>query len=169
MPEPSQRGYAAATSALAEPGAVVISASTRRVAGGLFEYRDLGLVALKGWTQPTPVWQVLGTSGAASRFEAQHTTRLTPLLGRADEIELLTRRGATVTYSDPYVPSIDHGGHTLTAVALDQAMKAGADCAVIITDHKAFDYPRIVQAVRLAARNSSAPPTRPTAENGSKP
>src|SRR5262249_56471581 len=75
-----------------EPGTVVISASTRRVTGGLFEYRDLGPVALKGWTEPTPAWQVVGASGAASRFEAQHTTRLTPLLGRDDEIEVLSRR-----------------------------------------------------------------------------
>jgi predicted ATPase/class 3 adenylate cyclase len=91
---------AARLQALAEPGAVVISANTRQVAGGLFEYRDLGLVALKGWTQPTPAWQVLGTSGAASRFEAQHTTRLTPLLGRADEIDLLSRRWRDATQGE---------------------------------------------------------------------
>jgi UDP-N-acetyl-D-glucosamine dehydrogenase len=63
-----------------------------------------------------------------------------------DVIELLARRGAVVSFSDPYVPSIDHGGHTLTATDLDQAMKAGADCAVIVTDHQAFDYAKIVQA-----------------------
>jgi class 3 adenylate cyclase len=39
---------AARLQAAAEPGTVVISASTRRVTGGLFEYRDLGPVALKG-------------------------------------------------------------------------------------------------------------------------
>src|SRR5262252_6581370 len=38
---------AARLQAAAEPGTVVISASTRRVTGGLFEYRDLGPVALK--------------------------------------------------------------------------------------------------------------------------
>jgi UDP-N-acetyl-D-glucosamine dehydrogenase len=63
-----------------------------------------------------------------------------------DVIELLSRRGAAVTYSDPYVPSIDHGGHRLTAVDLDEAIKAGADCAVIVTDHKVFDYRKVVEA-----------------------
>jgi UDP-N-acetyl-D-glucosamine dehydrogenase len=63
-----------------------------------------------------------------------------------DVIELLSRRGATVSYSDPFVPAIDHGGQNLTAVDLDQALKAGADCAVIVTDHKAFDYAKIVKA-----------------------
>ena len=30
-----------------------------------------------------------------------------------DIIELLERRGATVSYTDPYVPSLEHGGDTL--------------------------------------------------------
>jgi class 3 adenylate cyclase/tetratricopeptide (TPR) repeat protein len=91
---------AARLQAAAEPGTVVISASTRRVTGGLFEYRDLGPVALKGWTESTPAWQVMGASGAASRFEAQHTTRLTPLLGRDDEIEVLSRRWRDATQGE---------------------------------------------------------------------
>jgi predicted ATPase/class 3 adenylate cyclase len=91
---------AARLQAAAEPGTVVISASTRRVTGGLFEYCDLGPVALKGWTEPTPAWQVVGASGAASRFEAQHTTKLTPLLGRDDEIEVLSRRWRDATQGE---------------------------------------------------------------------
>jgi len=91
---------AARLQAAAEPGTVVISASTRRVTGGLFEYRDLGPVALKGWSEPTAAWQVVGASGAASRFEAQHTTQLTPLLGRDDEIEMLSRRWHEATQGE---------------------------------------------------------------------
>jgi class 3 adenylate cyclase len=59
---------AARLQALAEPGAVVISASTRRLTGGLFEYRDLGGVALKGFSEGAPAWQVLGAGAAESRF-----------------------------------------------------------------------------------------------------
>jgi class 3 adenylate cyclase len=36
---------AARLQSLAEPGAAVISASTRKLIGGLFEYRNLGTVA----------------------------------------------------------------------------------------------------------------------------
>ena len=46
--------------ALAEPGAVVIGSSTRKLTGGLFEYRDLGSVALKGFGENVPTRQVLG-------------------------------------------------------------------------------------------------------------
>src|ERR1700686_703775 len=57
---------AARLQAIAEPGAVVISSSTRRLTAGLFDYRDLGAVALKGFTENVPIWQVLRASSAES-------------------------------------------------------------------------------------------------------
>ena len=83
---------AARLQALAEPGQVVISHGTRRLTGGLFDYRDLGRVALKGVSSPVQAWQILGASGVESRFEAQRGTSLTPLVGREEELELLLRR-----------------------------------------------------------------------------
>ena len=83
---------AARLQTLAEPGQVVIASSTRRLTGGHFEYRDLGRVALKGWANPIQAWQVLDASAVQSRFEAQHETGLTPLVGREEELELLLRR-----------------------------------------------------------------------------
>jgi predicted ATPase/class 3 adenylate cyclase len=83
---------AARLQALAEPGTVLISESTHRLTDGHFDYRNLGPVALKGWVEPIPAWQVLGATGVESRFEAQHKTRLTPLIGRDEEFELLLRR-----------------------------------------------------------------------------
>jgi class 3 adenylate cyclase/predicted ATPase len=82
---------AARLQALAEPGAVVISASTRRLTGGLFAYRDLGTVAVKGFGENVPAWQVTGAGAAESRFEALRGTT-TPLVGREEEVELLMRR-----------------------------------------------------------------------------
>ena len=82
---------AARLQALAEPGTVVISSSTRRLTGGLFDYRDLGTVTLKGFAETVPAWQALGTSAAESRFEALRAST-TPLVGRGEEIDLLLRR-----------------------------------------------------------------------------
>jgi len=83
---------AARLRALAEPGTVLICPSTRRLTGGHFDYRDLGPLALKGLAEPVSVWQVLGTSGVESHFEAMHKTKLLPPFGREEEIELLLRR-----------------------------------------------------------------------------
>jgi class 3 adenylate cyclase len=76
---------AARLQALAEPGAVVIAAATRRLTGGLFDYRDLGATTLKGFAGNVPAWQVLGASAIESRFEAMRTA-MTPLVGRDEEI-----------------------------------------------------------------------------------
>jgi class 3 adenylate cyclase/tetratricopeptide (TPR) repeat protein len=83
---------AARLQTLAEPGQVVIAPSTRRLTGGLFQYSDLGRVALKGLADAIQVWQVLAASTVQSRFEAQHETRLASLVGRDEEMELLLRR-----------------------------------------------------------------------------
>jgi len=82
---------AARLQALAESGTVVIAASTHRLTGGLFEYRDLGTVTLKGFPEKVPAWQVLGAGTAESRFEALRATS-TPLIGRDEEVDLLLRR-----------------------------------------------------------------------------
>ena len=79
---------AARLQTLAEPGMVLICPTTRRRTGGHFNYRDLGPVAVKGFVEPVPVWQVLGPSGVESHFEAMHKTKLSPLFGRDEETEL---------------------------------------------------------------------------------
>ena len=83
---------AARLQALAELGAIVIAADTRRLVGDLFEYGDLGAVEVNGISAPVPAWQVLRPRAVASRFEALHPAELTPLVGREEEIELLLRR-----------------------------------------------------------------------------
>ena len=76
---------------LAEPDTVVIAPGTRRLLGDLFEYRELGAVAIKGIAAPVPVWQVLRPSVVSSRFEALRGGTLTRLVNREEEIEVLLR------------------------------------------------------------------------------
>ena len=82
---------AARLQGLAEPNTVVIADNTRRLLGGLFDYCDLGLLAIAGLDHPVHVWRVLGASLVGSRFEALRAAS-TPLVGREEEIALLTRR-----------------------------------------------------------------------------
>jgi class 3 adenylate cyclase/predicted ATPase len=83
---------AARLQGLAEPGAVMISEATRRLVGDLFEYRDLGAIAIRGLPEAVRVWQALRLSAVESRFEALRGSALSPLVGREEEIELLLRR-----------------------------------------------------------------------------
>jgi predicted ATPase/class 3 adenylate cyclase len=84
---------AARLQTLAEPGSVVIAASTYKLIGGIFEYEELGNVELKGFAAPVAAWRVRREGAIESRFEALHSAAaLTPLVGREEEIELLLRR-----------------------------------------------------------------------------
>jgi class 3 adenylate cyclase len=94
---------AARLQALAAPDAIIVAAGTRRLVGGLFEYRDLGAVEVKGIAGLVPAWQVLRPSGVESRFEALRGSALTPLVGRDEEIDLLLRRWARAKAGDGQV------------------------------------------------------------------
>ncbi len=76
---------------IAEPGMVVIADTTRRLTGGLFEYKELGPQHLKGRDAAIEAWAVLGESAIDSRFEALRPGQMA-LVGRSDEIELMLRR-----------------------------------------------------------------------------
>src|SRR5262249_12312701 len=78
----------------AEPNAVVIGLRTRQLLGGLFEYRDLGTIEVKGFSDPIRAYRVLRSSTVESRFEAFHAAALVPLVGREVEMELLLRHWA---------------------------------------------------------------------------
>jgi UDP-N-acetyl-D-glucosamine dehydrogenase len=59
-------------------------------------------------------------------------------------IKLLNAKGANVVYSDPYVPTLKINEGCLSSLALSGEMLQSTDCAVILADHSAFDYARIV-------------------------
>ena len=56
-----------------------------------------------------------------------------------DIARLLQRGGAIVSYSDPFVPTIEQGEVVLEAVPCETALEQGFDCAVITTSHAEFD------------------------------
>src|SRR5438093_3891938 len=80
---------AARLQALAEPGTIVVAASTRRLLGDLFRLRDLGRHEVKGIAEPIAAWAVEGVSDSESRFEAVRAADLTDLIGREDELDFL--------------------------------------------------------------------------------
>ena len=71
-------------------------------------------------------------------------------------MELTQGKVKKIDYHDPWVPEIPINGHRSKSVPLTaQALKA-ADCVVILTDHKCFDYDFIFKHSRLIldARNA---------------
>jgi UDP-N-acetyl-D-glucosamine dehydrogenase len=60
-----------------------------------------------------------------------------------DILELLSKRGAEVSYTDPYVPKLETGGRMIASIPFEAALASSCDCVVVATDHAVFDYARI--------------------------
>lgn len=111
--EAQERGIAGETpnlaarlQGLAENGAVVIAETTRRILGDLFELSALAPSSLKGFAEPVLAWRVIGEGRAESRFEALHGTRVTPLVGRDEELDLVLSRWRQVKAGGGHVALI---------------------------------------------------------------
>jgi class 3 adenylate cyclase/tetratricopeptide (TPR) repeat protein len=82
---------AARLQALAEPDCIIVSESTQKLLGGLFELTHAGEHELKGFARPVSAWRVCGEASVESRFAAIRTGAL-PLIGRAHEMGLIRER-----------------------------------------------------------------------------
>jgi class 3 adenylate cyclase len=115
---------AARLQGIAEPNSVVIGESTRKLLGNLFEFEDLGTKNLKGIVGAVRAWTAIRPSLVESRFDALHTTGLTELVGREEELEILLRRWSKVKAGEGQVvllsgePGI--GKSRLTAALLER-------------------------------------------------
>jgi predicted ATPase len=80
----------------AQPNTLVISSATQHLIEGYFMCETFGEPLLIEPAQPLPVYRVLRASGIQHRFGIAAVRGLTPLVGRAPEVELLVERWARV-------------------------------------------------------------------------
>jgi UDP-N-acetyl-D-glucosamine dehydrogenase len=70
-----------------------------------------------------------------------------------DVMAVLHEKGASVSYSDPFVPTLSArgwpGGYELHSTPLDPSTLASFDCVAILTDHRSVDYKTVVSAAPL--------------------
>jgi UDP-N-acetyl-D-glucosamine dehydrogenase len=64
-------------------------------------------------------------------------------------IELLAHRAPDLDYHDPHVPSVRIDDSVMESVELTDEYLDGVDVAVVVTDHKSIEYPRILERVPL--------------------
>jgi UDP-N-acetyl-D-glucosamine dehydrogenase len=73
-----------------------------------------------------------------------------------DIIALLTRLGANVSYSDPYIESIVVESRQYRSVNLSAERLQEADCVLIATNHAVFDYEQVGKNARLIVDTRNA-------------
>jgi UDP-N-acetyl-D-glucosamine dehydrogenase len=80
-------------------------------------------------------------------------TRESPAL---DIIEILRKKGASVLYSDPYVPQLIADDYNIVSQELREELLKNIDCVVIVTNHSEFDYQYIVSHAPLVVDTRNA-------------
>jgi tetratricopeptide (TPR) repeat protein len=69
-----------------------MSAGTRELVRGLFEHRPFGPILAEDFAQPFEAWRLTDGETTGSRFLALRAPELSPVVGRDEELELLSRR-----------------------------------------------------------------------------
>ena len=64
-------------------------------------------------------------------------------------IEQLQKKMANVSYHDPYAESFKHGHLAMESVNLNEKTLNDADCVVIVTNHKEYDWAFIGKHARV--------------------
>jgi class 3 adenylate cyclase len=143
---------AARLQSIAEPNTVVIAESTRKLLGTLFELEDLGTNNLKGIAGPVRAWAALRPASVESRFEALHAGRLTALVGREEELDLLTRRWSKAKTGEGQVVLLSGeagiGKSRLTAAFGSDNMSANSAASSVEVDVFASDSDSRISCVR---------------------
>ena len=80
---------AARMQSLANPGSIVVSASTFRLSEGFFAFNALGAAQIKGVSEPVPVYEVVGVGPLRTRLHVAARRGLRRFVGRHPELECL--------------------------------------------------------------------------------
>src|SRR5262249_9392062 len=75
--------------AIGKPGQIVASRRTQHLRDRFFGFEDLGDFQVKGKTEPVRAYAVIGELDRQARLEVSQERGLTPLVGRAHELEIL--------------------------------------------------------------------------------
>ena len=64
-------------------------------------------------------------------------------------IQLLHEKGASVSYNDPYIPTIKLPQGEIASIELNESSLSSADCVIIATDHSCYDLNKVVAHSKL--------------------
>jgi len=73
-----------------------------------------------------------------------------------DILHLLEKKGAILSFCDPYVPEIRDGAMNLSRSPFSAATLRKADCVVVVTDHASFDYKLVAGESKMVVDTRNA-------------
>ena len=137
---------AARMQAAAEPGTVLITASTHRFVADAFDVEDLGEIVVKGKTEPVHAYRVLAPKAVPDRRRGLERTGLaSPMVGRESQLETLRSLHGTVA-----------AGHGRVAFLVGEP---GIGKSRLLAEFRQFATGRGAADGSAAVTDGDAPPT----------
>ena len=133
-----------------------------------FQARFIGLAAEINGMMPSVVTSLVGEG--LNRFSKSIRGSKVLILGVAykknvsdcrespalDIMRMLIEKGAVLSYNDPFVAALRMNGKTLQSMELTSTNIENQDCIIILTDHSAYDFQRIVAGTKLVVDTRNA-------------
>lgn len=91
---------------MANPGAVLATANTLRLAEGYIAVKPLGPIPVKGLPAPVEVYEITGSGFARTKLQAAARRGLTPFVGRRDEMNVLHQALDHVRCGDGWLAAV---------------------------------------------------------------
>jgi UDP-N-acetyl-D-glucosamine dehydrogenase len=66
-----------------------------------------------------------------------------------DILRILERKGAQLSYNDPFIPSCAEDPLNLLSVDLTDEVLESMDCVILVTNHSDYDYQRFVEHSKI--------------------
>jgi class 3 adenylate cyclase len=111
----------------AEPGGLVVCATTLALAGTQFETETLPALSLKGFSDPVAAHTILRERAVETRFAARAAAEASPLLGRDQELALILARWRRAAASDGQLVLLSADAGMGKSRLADAAVKAMED------------------------------------------
>ena len=73
-----------------------------------------------------------------------------------DVMRILIDKGGSLSYNDPFVPSLKLAGKVFESVELSSVAVQEQDCVIILTDHNSYDFQRILASAKLTIDTRNA-------------
>jgi UDP-N-acetyl-D-glucosamine dehydrogenase len=133
-----------------------------------FQARFIGLAAEINGMMPSVVTSLVGEG--LNRFSKSIRGSKVLILGVAykknvsdcrespalDVMRMLIEKGAVLSYNDPFVATLRMNGKTLKSMELTSTNIENQDCIIILTDHSAYDFQRIIAGTKLVVDTRNA-------------
>jgi class 3 adenylate cyclase len=152
---------------IAPAGGIRLTRDTLRLAEGLIEVESVGRIAVKGVRDPVEVFELKRIAPSGTRFGSRVARGLTPLVGRAVELELLSGALRAAQNGEPRVIALDGEPGVGKSRLCHELMRSGAarECRALAVAASSHDrttaYAPIAALLRGAFEVSHAEDTEP--------